>query len=58
MPRAGLEPEPLTERLLEFDKRSKPLGHHGRFFPPPLLCYIIHEWSLTYLLIRDLVGHT
>ena len=32
MPRAGFEPGSLNERLLEFDTRSKPLGHRGRFF--------------------------
>ena len=33
MPLAGFEPGSLSERLLEFDTRSKPLGHHGRFYP-------------------------
>ena len=30
MPPVGFEPGSLSERLLEFDTRSKPLGHHGR----------------------------
>ena len=30
MPQAGFEPGSLSERLLEFDTRSKLLGHHGR----------------------------
>ena len=30
MPRAGFEPGSLSEHLLEFDTRSKLLGHHGR----------------------------
>ena len=31
MPRAGFEPEPLSEHLLEFNASSKLLGHLGRF---------------------------
>ena len=34
MPRAGFEPGSLSDRLLEFDTRSEPLGHHGRFYGP------------------------
>ena len=31
MPRAEFDPGCLSEHLLEFDTRSKPLDHHGRF---------------------------
>ena len=31
MPQAEFEPGSLSECLIEFDTRSKPLGHHGQF---------------------------
>ena len=38
-PRAGFEPGSSSECLLEFDTRSKPLGHHSRFFLPMFISY-------------------
>ena len=45
MPRAGFEPGSLSERLLEFDTRSKQLGHHGRL-SNTLICPVVTPFDM------------
>ena len=50
MDQAGFKPGSLSERLLEFDTRSEPLGHHGRFEYQtcPVLKWfkVVHHWMV------------